>query len=129
MIFYRRFFAERKIIMELLSQKIAQASCHGGPVPPDDCGSACVFISPGNANLLIGVLNWISEEPSWGLAFPGTLTVYSTFYTVLCGKASAKIILAIDSNNSHPVEVDSKCIFPDSSHFSELYIILKDIVD
>jgi succinate-acetate transporter protein len=91
----------------------------------------CAFpiFFPGNANLLIGVLNWSSEEPSWGAAFPGTLTVYSTFYTVLCGKASAKIILAIDSNNSHPVEVDSKCIFPDSSHFSELYIILKDIVD
>ena len=73
---------------------------------PNDCGPVCVFHNvrssaiycafpiffPGNANLLIGVLNWSSEEPSWGAAFPGTLTVYSTFYTVLCGKASAKII-------------------------------------
>ena len=33
----------------------------------------CAFpiFFPGNANLLIGVLNWISEEPSWGSASPG----------------------------------------------------------
>ena len=74
----------------------------------------------GNANLLIGVLNWSSEEPSWGSAIPGAPNPISA-YSVLCGRTSAEIILAIASNKSHPAEVNSKSIFPNSSHFSEIY--------